>query len=188
MCALFSQTIADNSSPQYPSETIVLKLPDSTRKDWKEAGKFCTQEMALALLIPINQTPENETESITIQYLMDWKDIKSIEDAVDIIGESILSLYPKNTTTWKILEKNKTDIIYEWIVHKPYEHFPVQHEISRVFLTEQGFHRISFTHKHSVMSSAEKAKWVKSLRELSSVVSAKEAAAATQGISIMNLQ
>lgn len=173
-----------------PAETIILKLPSNSCANWKEIGRSVTEKEGIVERIPFNQTVKNCSEHICIQFYdrSTWGKMRgaSAEKLLDQLRETILTAYPGNKVTWKIIEKNENDFIYEWILHKPYKDVSPQHEIARYFLTENGFHRIGFTRKNAEMNAAEREGWIKLLKENTSVVSFEEAANTSEGLSMVD--
>lgn len=173
----------------YPPETVILTLPDENYAGWKEIARGVSKKEGVIECIPVSQEVENWSELISIQY-KDRADInreaaRSIEAAVDCLRKTTVAAYPGNKVTWTILEKNKSDILYEWILHESYQNIPPQHELARAFLTEQGLHRVGFVRQNREMSAEEREKWIKSLRK-SAVVSIEEASKTPQGLSLVD--
>lgn len=159
---------------EMPKETAILQLPDHSESNWKEIAHYVSAKEGIIEAIPLNQNIQNWSELIAVQYMSSAKWDKSactLEKVLEHVRKETLSSYPKDTVSWQIIEKNKEEIIYEWIMHKPYKNISVEHEVARAFLTPSGFHRVGFTRKNGPMSSEERAKWIQLLRENSSVVS-----------------
>lgn len=155
-----------------PLETARLKLPCSSASNWKEINRLVNKQEGMIENIPLNQTPQNWSELICIQY-MDISSITtkhSFENILASLRETTLSSYPGNQVTWRIIEKNKDPVIYEWILHKSYKDIPPQHEIVRAFITDKAFHRVGFTRKNEMMNPDEREMWIKLLKENASVV------------------
>lgn len=181
---------AITSTYHLPSETIVFKSPNNSYANWKEIARCVTEKEGIIECIPSNQQIANWSELICIQYFdtscMKRKAINSIEDAIELLRATTLASYPGNKVTWRQIEKNKSDAIYEWILHKPFKNIPPQHEVARIFLTNTGLHRIGFTRKNKEMSSEERDRYIKSLCASVSVVSIEEAKHSTQALSILD--
>jgi hypothetical protein len=159
---------------EVPKETAILQLPDHSESNWKEIAHYVSAKEGIIEAIPLNQTIQNWSELIAVQYMSsaEWdKSACTLEKVLEHVRKETLSAYPKDTVSWQIIEKSKEGIIYEWIMHKPYKNISVEHEVARAFLTPSGFHRVGFTRKNGPMSSEERAKWIQLLRENSSVVS-----------------
>jgi len=159
-----------------PSSTIVLKLPD--HENWKEISRSVSENSGLVERIPNSQSIENWSELICIQYQKNdvFKSI-CIENIVNQLRETTLNSHPGNKVSWKILENSANDIIYEWILHKPCQDIPPQHEIARIFLTKSGeMHRIGFTRRNALMTPEERTNWIKLLRESTTIVPWEKAA------------
>ena len=171
-----------------PLETIVLELPNGSYADWKEIVRSVNEKEGMVERIPLNQTANNWSELIGMQHysISDWDKslVISIKDIVDHMEKTTRSAYPGNKVTWRILEKNESDIIYEWILHKGYKNVPPQHEIVRAFLTKNCFHRIAFAKRYSEMSVVEREKWIKLLRESVTVVPIESAINNSNGFSM----
>lgn len=174
----------------YPSEVAVLTLPELEDVSWKEISRYVTKNEGLVERIPIDQSVKDWKNLICSQFydrsVFDKKGKKSIEEVVESIRMSTIASYPGNKITWKILERGKDVLIYEWILHEAYEHIPPQHEVSRVSLTKTGFHRIGYTQKNVAMKSEERQKWINLLKDSYSIVSVDEAKHIKNGLSIVN--
>jgi hypothetical protein len=181
---------ANTSADHLPSETIVLKSPNNSYANWKEIARYVTKKEGLIEYIPSDQQIANWSELICIQYFdksfMKKKSSNSIEDVMELFRETILASYPGNKVTCRLIEKNKSDAIYEWILHKPFKNIPPEHEVARAFFTDTGLYRIGFTQKNKKMSSKDRDRCIKSLRDFVSVVSIEEAKSITQALSILD--
>ncbi len=173
----------------FPLETVILKLPDNSESNWKEIARRVEKKSGIIETIPLSQTVKNWLELICIQYFdsseWDKKARNSISCILDKLRKETLRSYPENTVTWKIIEKDKRSAIYEWILLKPYNNIPVQHEIARGFLTKTGFHRVGYTKKNEQMNSEEREKWIKLLKNNASVVPFREGAC-IEGLSMVD--
>jgi hypothetical protein len=181
---------AITATDHLPSETIVLKSPNNSYANWKEIARCVTEKEGMIEYIPSDQQIANWSELICIQYFdkssMKRKASNSIEDTMELFRESTLASNAGNKVTWRLIEKNKSDAIYEWILHKSFKNIPPEHEVARAFLTDTGLHRIGFTRKNKEMSPEERERCIKSLRDSVSVVSIEEAKSTTQGLSILD--
>lgn len=158
---------------EMPQETAVLQLPASFEADWKEITHYVNKEEGTIEVIPLNQTIQNWSALIAIQYMdsSNWdKAVCSLDVILDYLRKEFLSSYPEETVTWQILEKDEKGVIYEWMLHKPHKGTPIQHEVSRAFFTPSGFHRVGITRKNRHMNPEERTTWIKLLRENTSVV------------------
>ncbi len=182
---------ASPSIRRSPVETIVLKLSDTGCANWKDMTRSITEKEGLIERIPSNQSPENWSELICIQYydrsLWNKEIPESIENIVNRVRDQTRCAYLGNKVTWKIIEKNKNDIIYEWILHEPHVNTPAQHEIARFFLTETGCHRVGFTRKNIQMSVDEREKWIKLLKEAVIILPFKDAAGIPEALSMVDI-
>jgi hypothetical protein len=181
---------ARSSVAPHPSETAVLILPNHRNSNWNEISRIVTDQEGMVERIPFYQTSKNWSQLICVQYVSISKNneniMTSIENILDALREEMVSSYPEHIT-WKILEKNKNDILYEWILQK-HDDIPTEHEIARGFLTKTGFHRVGFTRKNAEMSPAEREKWIKLLKESTSVVSYQQAINISKGFSLVDLE
>lgn len=181
------QNLTISAEPITLVETAILQLRDTDYLNWKEISRNVNKREGFVELIPNDQTSQTWSELICVQYLdftgRDPK-IMGIGAFVGAIQNTTLAAYPGNRVSWTIIEKNKDDIIYEWILHKPFKNIPPQHEIARAFLTENKFHRIGITRKNHEMTEEERQTWLKLLKESTSVVSFEEAVK-IKGISLV---
>ncbi len=169
-----------------PTETAFIKLDNVY--NWKEINRYVTDQEGVVECIPVNQTLQNWTELLCIQYANRASFEKGknfcIENIVNKIRDTCLSSYPQNTITWKFIEKNKNAIIYEWVLDKQHNDIPPQHEIARAFLTETGFHRIGITYKNKQFNLSEKEKWIGLLKE--TAIIPLEKASTYKGLSLVD--
>ena len=174
---------------EHPSETMIFKLPDNSEGNWKEISHYVTKTEGIIERIPLNQTINKWSDLICMQYFdISTKNEKARNDIqviLDNLKKVILSRYPKKQTTWKIIEKTKKDVIYEWILHKPYQTIRPQHEIVRAILTNTSVHLIGFTKKNEIMSGEEREKWINLLKENISIISFQEGIK-SKGLSLAN--
>lgn len=156
-----------------PSEILILQLPEETYRDWKEISRCVSEKNALVEYIPLDQRNESWSQLISIHYYdrsMIQNSIASLGQMIEVMRKEIVSRYPGVKVSWKVIQKNKSDFIFEWILYQHHENSPPQHEIARAFLTDSGLHRVGFTRKYSKMSPAEREKWISLLQESSSLV------------------
>ncbi len=178
------------NSVAYPSEIAVLTLPEQEDIQWKEISRHVTNKEGLVERIPIDQSVEDWKNLICFQF-MDRSNFgkngkKSIDDIIESIRTTTMASYPGNKVTWKILEKNKNAVTYEWILHDTYEHVPPQHEISRAILTKTGFHRIGYTKQNVMLTPDERQKWICLLKDSFSIMPVDQAQQIKKGLSIVN--
>ncbi len=172
-----------------PSETIIFNLPNNGAANWKEVNRQVTEKQGIVESIPKDQTYQNWSELITIQFfhkslLADARADNLMDRLLDLTREAALRTYPDSKMTWKIIEKHNDDSIYEEILSTPHKDSLPFHEISRCFLTKTGFHCIGFRHQNAKMSSDEKEKRIELLKEFTSVTSLEEAAHTLAGLSL----
>ena len=169
---------------EYPSETLILKLPDNSEDNWKEIFHHVNKNEGIIERIPLNQTIKNWSNLICIQYYdiskLDRPD-DVIQGFLDSMKNTTLSSYPDKLATWKLIEKTSKGAIYEWMSY----HNSTQHEVARVVLTNTGLHRIGFTKKNGIMSSDERQKWIKLLRE-NTLLASFQKASKSNGLSLAN--
>ncbi|MBX9744390.1 MAG: hypothetical protein K2X08_04170 [Chlamydiales bacterium] len=179
-----------SKSVMYPSEIAVLTLPEQENGQWKEISRYVTKKKGLVERIPVDQSVKNWKNLICVQFydrsVFDKKGKKSIEDVIESIRASTISSYPGNKVTWKVLEKNKDALIYEWILHEAYEHVSPQHEVTLAILTKTGFHRIGYTQKNAELTPEERLKWINRLKDSYSIMSVDEVKHMKNGLSIVN--
>jgi hypothetical protein len=162
----------------HPStETIIFNPPADYSMHLKELireivlGKGIERskiDYGLVERIPLDQNKHRWSLMISMQYFdrSSWDEHASIEDFVKLCEKSARDRYPGNEVTWKIIEKNKNDIIYEWILHKTYLLIPPQHEVVRAFLTDKGLHRFACVRQYNEMDKDEKERCLKSFENL----------------------
>lgn len=161
-----------------PAETIVLKLPNRDYVNWKEIAKTVNTKQRSVDFIPKEQLNQNYSELIRLQYydFSNRKDASNItiDSILDRIQETVVSGYSGSKIDWKILEKNKNDIMYEWVLYDS-RNIPTQHEIVRIFFKNEGFHAVEFTHKNSELPPDERNQWISLLKNSVSIISYAEA-------------
>lgn len=169
-----------------PTETAMLKLSKDGYKEWKEISRFLSEKEGVVEYIPSDQKKDNWSELIAVQFIglppLD-NDPNRIDDIATTILDTMVKKYPKEIFSWKVLERNNGNIIYEWILHKPFKNIPSQHEISRIFLTEKGVQRVGFTRRYGQMSQTEKENWIENLKKDVSIIKLVEADP-TKGLSL----
>lgn len=167
----------------HPSQAILLKLPNNSYENWQELDHHITKSGEVIELIPKDKTSDNWSEIIVLQFLNSLPR-ETIGEAVEIIRLDTFNSYPHSKVVWKVIEKNKNDMIYECKLQKPYKEIGIQHQITRAFLTESGLHLVGFARRHAFMGSDERKKWLKILKEMTSIVSYDEATNSTDALSI----
>lgn len=183
--AVFASEIVNH----LPSETIVLNLPNA-HTNWKEISRYVTEKEGLVEYIPFDQQITDWSELIWFQYfdksLMKQEMSHSIEDTLSIIRETTLASYPGSKVIWEDIEKNKTDAIYEWILHESYKNIAPEHVISRTFLTSKGVYTIGFSLRNRGTNPVERERCIKLLRDSVSLVSTKYSRSSKQRLSILD--
>lgn len=163
--AVFAASTSVNDSP----ETLVFELSKVDSRKWKEITHQQNVAEKIYEYIPFDQKEGNWSELISVQYFdkfsVNRKAICSVEGFIESYGQQLAKTYPANILTYKIIKKNESDVIYEWILHKTYLNIRPQHEVARAFLTKRGFHRIGVTYQDREMSVAERDKWIKFLKD-----------------------
>ncbi len=179
---------ADTHVNSNPPETIVMTISNDDNLHWKEISRVITDEECLVERIPHDQDEKNWSELITIQYFSKAVINKEIRDSIERVVNQLknvtLARYPKDTVVWRVIEKNKDDVLFEWILTKPYKNSRPQHEICRAFLTPTSFHRIGVTKKYKEMNQEERNQWIKALRESTEIISFEAALHFPQGLSL----
>jgi hypothetical protein len=166
-----------------PSKSIVLKLPNNGHANWKEVARSVTKKEGIVERIPLDQTPQNWSELISIQYSEKSKS-DSLESILGRMRDRTFATYADKRGTWQVIENNQQDCIYEWILHEPHEDGPPYHEIVRMFTTEFGIHRIGFTRQNAEIDTDEREKWIQLFKKSTSLVSFEDAASASDGLSM----
>jgi hypothetical protein len=168
-----------SSEQENIDKTLILKLENPEDFKWKEISRKIDEEEGLREFIPTDQNIETWSQLICVQYITLWPEVSETEDplgaVVDTIRKTTLAAYSGNRVSWNIIEKNKNDIVYEWILHEPFRNIPAQHEIVRAFRTKNRFYRIGVTRKYSEMNNEERENWIKFFKKSVSLVSHNEA-------------
>lgn len=175
---LFLFTFVLRSAPalstKTPWETIVFDLGEGCEKNWKEISHSIQPYNALIEAIPINQTIPNWTTLIGITFADGNKISPSLEQSVERSLENIKSYlvktYPEEKMTWRVLEKSWDSAITEWILHEPHEDVPQQQILTRIFIRFGRVNTISITNRHGQMTGEERQKWIKLLKEKTSLL------------------
>lgn len=159
------------------NEFALLNLPHNSSTEWKEIVRNTELTKGMIEWIPCNQKKDNFSDIIAIQYyeksILD-ENMRNLDKAIEKIRKTALSVFPHNSVTFNVLEKNQNDVLYE-VLHQEYKDSPKEHEISRILLTKRGFHRVGISKKYSEMDSTKREECIKALKEVS-IVTAKEAA------------
>lgn len=109
-------------------------------------------------IIPQNETIENWTKLLTIQYYNGRKDNP---EAFMAALESSMKKRCKETS-WKVIEKNDKSILYEWSIANCSPNKD-QHEIASLIKGNNGLHRAAYTEKVKNMNTETHDAWVKKL-------------------------
>jgi len=127
---------------------------------WKighqEREKFTNS--SIREFIPANETIQNWSKMISIQYISGRKD--NPEVFMNAL-KSRMEQQCKNTT-WKTISKDKNSILYEWKISNCSPNSD-QHEIARLFLGNDGLHRAAYTEKVKTMPNEIQKEWVNKL-------------------------
>jgi len=168
------------------NEFALLNVPQNNSKDWKEIVRNTKLTEGMVEWIPCNQTKDNFSEIIAIQYyeksILD-ENMRNLDKAIEKIRKVALSAFPSNKVSFKILEKNQNDILYE-VLHQEYKDSPKEHEISRILFTKRGFHRVGISQRYSEINSIKREECIKNLKEISIVTS--NEAAESEGFSLVD--
>jgi hypothetical protein len=169
-----------------PKETAVLKLPKN-ELEWKEKTRKIEKGYWLVERMPADQSPKYWSDSIAIQIIkrndMNKRTI-TIERAADIIKENLVNQYPGLRMRWGQFRISDSELYYEWIMDPKIKAVPSQHTIARVFLTDEGFHRIGIKRRFGKLSEDERMKWFGVLENDVSMESLCDAHAMKPAISI----
>lgn len=165
-----------------PEKSLLLKLPNNEAKNWKELVRNITNQAGIIEYIPVDQTSQNWSKIINIQFLEE-KIYAPIGMVLDRIRDEVIAAHPNCKVIWKVIEKNERDFLYEWIVHEPNQNAPY-HAIGRMFITNKGTHRIGIDHQHEKMSGDERKKLIRLLKESVSLVSFEDISSTLDGLSM----
>ena len=189
-CFLKSSACALVAINHPPLEMIVFDTPKDVANEWKEINRSVTENIGTVEYIPSDQQIENWSEIICIQYreksFFNKEFNSSLDAAMEMLRLETLKSYPGCKVTWNILDKNQSDVIFEWILHNQYKDVPPQHEIARAFITDKGFHRIGYTRQYREMNPDERNKWYTALKESAVVVNLEEAVNEPQKLSFID--
>ena len=146
---------ADCSQGLCNSDRIKLDLPDYA---WKCAFRQTAPNgQSIVEIIPINQTLDNRSEMITIQFHpKSWA--SSAVEFVNALYVQESQIY--RDMQWNVLKQSDNDVIYEWILPNGYKNYPPQHEIVRIIWTTQGLHRIAYEKKTKALDMQTKTLWL----------------------------
>lgn len=189
LCTIFFNTNLHAAfwSTKQPPETLVLQLPENKRGQWKEISRSISKEGALVERIPLNQIAKNWSEMIAIEFypISTITKDKSIDldTIIDCFKEEVMSGYPIKKVTWNLIEKNASEVIYEWVLYSPYQNIAPQQEIAKLVVTDAGMHRIGVTQKVKKMTSEERAEWLALLQNSTSIMNMEDAKKATHALS-----
>ncbi len=76
---------------------------------------------------------------------------------------------------WNIIESTDHEVIYEWSLSKKQDGYLPQHEISKAFFTESGFHRIGITIKSPTIKAQQRSEAMSLLKDSVAIVPIVEA-------------
>lgn len=171
-------------------DMVLLKLPSRSAANWKEISRHTTEQEGMVEFIPSNQRTSSWSELVSIQYfdksIVKGKMARSIKEAINALQKETLASYEGTKITWNLIELNKSDAIYERILHRSLNNLIPEHDIAKAFLTDAGFHRVAFTRKYKEMSPKEREQCIEILRNSTSLVSAEEAKKHPEALSILD--
>lgn len=158
-----------------PPETFSLRLPENLEKNWRDISWNVDKNSAIVEKVPVGQTVEDWTDLICIQYINfsayeDTESYQSVDHMIDTLYTRSYRNYPSEINTWKLIEKSENEFIYETILHEEYNNVPMQHDISRLILTDYGTQRIAYTKKNSLMTPDERDMWIDILKNNAQLV------------------
>jgi hypothetical protein len=180
LCAISPALFGDANAPK---ETIVFNPPH--QMEWKEVKRCINKRNAIAEYIPANESQENWSTLISIQFVEDHSSDPNFDCVEKILREITFRLSKDKTATCNVIEKSKNDIIVESILHKTYKSFSPKHDIFRMIRTKDGWYTVKVTKNGNEMNQNEKHEWLKSFKE-STIVKMVEAAD-MDGLSLANL-
>jgi len=167
--------IASLEASQKPlfSDTAALRTVDLSG-DWKEIGRSQQNDIGIVEYVPIDQSPANWTDLICFQRINKTSSNKGTTQSIDhflkAMQASTLSAFPGRKATFNVIEKSKSEAIYEWSLQEPYKNVQPQHEVVRVFLSKNAIHRVGYTKKNQMMSSQEHDLWLGTLKSSAIVI------------------
>jgi hypothetical protein len=147
------------------SEIIVLAIPKNQLvHEFKEVTRSATPNgLTLRELIPPNESLENWSKMLTIQFL-DKKLLPSSD-----LRNNLKLLYMQakekyQGLVWNVIEQSPETSTYEWACPYGFRSIPAQYEIVRLIMTKKGLHRAAIT-KKSPFSDSERQLWLQRLGE-----------------------
>ncbi len=167
--------IASLEASQKPlfSDTAALRTVDLSG-DWKEIGRSQQNDIGIVEYVPIDQSPANWTDLICFQRINKTSSNKGTTQSIDhflkAMQASTLSAFPGRKATFNVIEKSKSEAIYEWSLQEPYKNVQPQHEVVRVFLSKKAIHRVGYTKRNQMMSSQEHDFWLGTLKSSALVI------------------
>lgn len=155
-----------------PSETIALQFDEVDQ--WKQISKYTDENDAFVEFVPMDQTKKNWSQLVAIQF---FSNSDTEPPLIETIVFSILNAFKEERSqnvTMKIINKNETDILFEWI-SIDFQGNPCGYNLAKIFLTKRGSHRIEFIKKGGMLTDKEKEKWIQLFNESTFPCSIKKA-------------
>lgn len=152
-----------------PSETVLIKMPNGERA-WKEISKTFNQNKGLMKLIPANQSYDDYSESVSIEYC----DVSILQKEEAFNLDFLLEMYkeksaqnPNYIISRTLIEKGKDYFMEEVTIREASHSDRLSHEILRYVLTDTMFHKIKYASSH--IDSDKKNQWINILKNISVV-------------------
>jgi len=189
ICLQFAVTSC--TSRANPSEIAIVRLyhshdEDKLNRKWQIVKRVLSDNKATVEYIPADQDLPDWSDLLTIQYAGEiTSNNSSIDALIDRSREEVIHHPQGREINWNVLSKTKSDAIYEWTLDTPSKNIRSQHEISRIILTKNGMHRISFTKKNETMNDDEKRMWMHIL-ENTPLVKWEDAVSDAEGFSFID--
>jgi hypothetical protein len=161
------QTSEDYDPPETGNVTF---FPNEESRNWKISFQRSDKERASITTIPSDQPTENPSEMLSICF---ESKINPLELTAELVRKAKIEMFPENDLKWNILKKNESDLICEAISYSKSKTIPIQHDLIRLILTDKGVHTIWFSRLHTEMTSKEREKWVKILKDNVSIENSK---------------
>ena len=148
------------------NEFMEIRVPEAEAKaKWKQVTKYASEDgLSSFEWVPNNQTLDNRTEIITIQFMA-----KKTKDGNPSLAKQIaFNIYKQSSMqypdmVWNTIQDEEDDFIYEWSLPNGTEGLPKQHEIVRIVSTDKGFHRIAYEKRTAKIDEHSRQLWINRL-------------------------
>lgn len=173
-------------TPNLPKETPVLTLLKSDCK-WKKMSRIMEKDSWIVERIPVHQHSANWIDAIAIHITnVNGVNIRtiSIERVAETIKKDLEDQHSGLPITWEQNRISDSELMYESYIPSGAPGIASMHEIVRVFLTNDGIHRIGIRHRYERMSNQERIQWTAILQNKVSIKSLRDAHAMKSALSI----